>query len=63
MAVFELRRPLAAIDWILISDELEFTSYRRLEDRLSDHLGIVADVRLRAPSIAPAPSPSPLSLS
>lgn len=40
-------RPLMRLDWILISPELEFVRYRTLEDRLSDHLGVVAEMRLR----------------
>jgi endonuclease/exonuclease/phosphatase family metal-dependent hydrolase len=43
---FPAGAPARRIDWILISDELEFTGYRTLEPRLSDHLGVVADVRL-----------------
>jgi endonuclease/exonuclease/phosphatase family metal-dependent hydrolase len=33
------------LDWILISRELEFGSYRALPERLSDHRPIVADIR------------------
>lgn len=43
---FPAGAPARRIDWILISDDLEFTAYRTLEPRLSDHLGVVADVRL-----------------
>lgn len=38
--------PARRLDWILASPELEFVSYRPLEARLSDHLGVVAEVRL-----------------
>ncbi len=34
------------LDWILISPEFEFLSYRVLADRVSDHLGIVAELGL-----------------
>ena len=34
------------LDWILISRELNFVSHRRLDDKLSDHLGVVAELRL-----------------
>lgn len=40
--------PARRIDWILASPELEFVAYRTLAARLSDHLGVVADLRLRA---------------
>jgi endonuclease/exonuclease/phosphatase family metal-dependent hydrolase len=46
-ATFPSWRPLVRLDWILVSDELEFASYETLPDRLSDHLGVVAGVRLR----------------
>ena len=47
-ATFPSWRPLVRLDWILISDELDFAAYSTLPDRLSDHLGVVADVRLRS---------------
>jgi endonuclease/exonuclease/phosphatase family metal-dependent hydrolase len=34
------------LDWILISPGLEFVSYARLGDTLSDHLGVAAELRL-----------------
>lgn len=37
------------LDWILVSDELEFVDYRVLPDPVSDHLGVVAELRLRRP--------------
>ncbi len=41
------RRPRRRLDWILISRDLAFSSYRTVPARLSDHLGVVADVVLR----------------
>ena len=40
-------RPLVRLDWILISEGLDFAGYGTLEDRVSDHLGITATVRRR----------------
>jgi endonuclease/exonuclease/phosphatase family metal-dependent hydrolase len=37
--------PARRLDWILISNQLEFTGYHTLQARLSDHLGVVAEVR------------------
>ena len=34
------------LDWILISSELEFARHEIVPDRVSDHLGIVCDIRL-----------------
>jgi endonuclease/exonuclease/phosphatase family metal-dependent hydrolase len=34
------------LDWILISDELEFTSYQVIPDVISDHLAVVAEIKL-----------------
>jgi endonuclease/exonuclease/phosphatase family metal-dependent hydrolase len=34
------------LDWILVSDELEFYSYNVLEDKVSDHLAVVAELKL-----------------
>jgi endonuclease/exonuclease/phosphatase family metal-dependent hydrolase len=39
------RRLGTRLDWILVSDELEFANYRTLKDPLSDHLAVVADIR------------------
>jgi endonuclease/exonuclease/phosphatase family metal-dependent hydrolase len=33
-------------DWILVSEELEFISYKVLPDIISDHLAVVAEVKL-----------------
>lgn len=38
------------LDWILISEELEFTNYQVLPDTLSDHLAVVATIGLKSPS-------------
>ncbi|MGI9290320.1 MAG: endonuclease/exonuclease/phosphatase family protein [Gammaproteobacteria bacterium] len=35
------------LDWILISQELEFIDYRVIEDKVSDHLTVVADIAYR----------------
>ena len=35
------------LDWILVSEELEFTSHRVLDAPVSDHRAVVADLRLR----------------
>jgi endonuclease/exonuclease/phosphatase family metal-dependent hydrolase len=44
---FPAWRPLVRLDWVLVSPELEFTGYRTLADRLSDHLGVVAELAHR----------------
>ncbi|MEM9555574.1 MAG: endonuclease/exonuclease/phosphatase family protein [Acidobacteriota bacterium] len=44
---FPVHRPRRRLDWILISDELEFGDHHTLHAPLSDHLSIVADLRLR----------------
>lgn len=40
-------RPRFRLDWILISDELDFSTYQTVDVPLSDHLAVVADLRLR----------------
>jgi endonuclease/exonuclease/phosphatase family metal-dependent hydrolase len=40
-------RPRRRIDWILISKDLEFAAHHTLPLRLSDHLGVMADLRPR----------------
>ena len=35
------------LDWMLISDELEFVDYGMLEEKLSDHLAVTATIRLK----------------
>lgn len=42
---FPASGPVRRIDWILISKELAFGAYRTLQPRLSDHLGVLAEVR------------------
>ena len=37
------------LDWILLSEELAFSSYRVVSDVLSDHRGVVAEVVLKRP--------------
>jgi endonuclease/exonuclease/phosphatase family metal-dependent hydrolase len=54
-ATFPSWRPLVRLDWILISEELAFDSYRTLPDRLSDHLGVVAGIGLRDGARLPLP--------
>lgn len=34
------------VDWILVSEEFEFIDHRVLEDRLSDHRAVIADIGL-----------------
>lgn len=34
------------LDWILISNQLEFVSYKTLQDNVSDHLGVISEIRL-----------------
>lgn len=43
---FPAASPARRLDWILASPELEFVSYRPIEADLSDHLGVVAELRL-----------------
>ena len=45
-ATFSSRRPRFRIDWVLVSPELEFVRYETLRDTVSDHLGIVAEVKV-----------------
>lgn len=48
-------RPLVQLDWILISEGLDFAGYGTLDDRVSDHLGIIASVRRREASRGAGP--------
>jgi len=48
IATFPARRPRRRIDWIFASREFTFAAYRSLPDCVSDHLGIVAELRLVA---------------
>lgn len=42
---FPSPEPLMRIDWILTSREIELTAYRNVGEGVSDHLGVVAEVR------------------
>lgn len=44
---FPASAPRFRLDWILISEDLEFVSHHTLERPVSDHLPVVADVRRR----------------
>ena len=41
------RKSERRLDWILISDELEFMNYTVLPDVVSDHYAVVAEVAFR----------------
>lgn len=34
------------IDWILVSDQIQFLSYKTIEDKISDHLAVVSDLSM-----------------
>jgi DNA-binding YbaB/EbfC family protein len=34
------------LDWILVSSEINFNSYRSIDSRVSDHLGVVSDLSI-----------------
>ncbi|MBN2145259.1 MAG: endonuclease/exonuclease/phosphatase family protein, partial [Candidatus Aureabacteria bacterium] len=38
------------LDWILISPDFEFKSYRVLKDKISDHSGVIAEIAVRKQS-------------
>jgi endonuclease/exonuclease/phosphatase family metal-dependent hydrolase len=38
------------LDWILVSEELEFKSSEVLPDEVSDHLGVKAEIGLKSKS-------------
>jgi endonuclease/exonuclease/phosphatase family metal-dependent hydrolase len=52
-ATYPAWRPLVQLDWILVSEGLEFSAYDTLDDRVSDHLGVVAEVHRRTSSLHP----------
>ena len=52
-ATYPAWRPLVRLDWILVSDGLDFSSYSTLSDRVSDHLGVVAEIRRRTTAVHP----------
>lgn len=45
LATFPATGPQRRLDWILVSHELEFVSYRTLPHVVSDHLAVVAELR------------------
>ncbi|MEO1083871.1 MAG: CBS domain-containing protein [Acidobacteriota bacterium] len=45
LPTFPAHRPRRRLDWILVSRGLTFDAYHTLRTPLSDHLGIVADIR------------------
>jgi endonuclease/exonuclease/phosphatase family metal-dependent hydrolase len=47
---FPSKRPRSRIDWILVSKELAFDSYRTINDPISDHLGVVAEISRARPA-------------
>ena len=52
-ATYPAWRPLVRLDWILVSEGLEFSAYDTLDDRVSDHLGVVAEVHRRRSALQP----------
>lgn len=52
---FPSRRPRRRLDWILISDELEFGGHHTVHVPLSDHLVLVADIHHKDSARASAP--------
>lgn len=52
-ATYPAWRPLVRLDWILVSEGLEFSAYQTLDDRVSDHLGVLAEVRGRQSALHP----------
>ena len=52
-ATYPAWRPLVQLDWILVSEGLEFSTYATLDDRVSDHLGVVAEVHRRRSALHP----------
>ena len=52
-ATYPAWRPLVRLDWILVSEGLEFSAYDTLDDHVSDHLGVVAEVQRRKSALHP----------
>ena len=52
-ATYPAWRPLVRLDWILVSEGLEFSAYQTLDDRVSDHLGVLAEVHRRQSALHP----------
>lgn len=46
------------LDWILISQRFRFKSYKNIEDKVSDHKGVIADI-VRKPKANTAPAQAP----
>ena len=44
LATFPSLRPRLRLDWILVSRELDFSRYSVVADRVSDHLGVLAEI-------------------
>ncbi len=49
------KHPWRRIDWILISDDLDFLAYRTLDPIVSDHRAVVAEIALKPPTQNPPP--------
>ncbi len=47
LLTYESNRPRTRLDWILLSRELDFQTYAALPDRVSDHLGVAATLRVK----------------
>jgi endonuclease/exonuclease/phosphatase family metal-dependent hydrolase len=52
-ATYPAWRPLVRLDWILVSEGLDFSAYQTLDDRVSDHLGVIAEVCRRTSAAHP----------
>jgi len=52
-ATYPAWRPLVRLDWILVSEGLDFSTYETLDDRVSDHLGVLAQVHRRTTAVHP----------
>lgn len=50
-ATYPAWRPLVRLDWILVSEGLDFSVYETLDDRVSDHLGVLAEVQRRTTAV------------
>ncbi|MHC4663553.1 MAG: endonuclease/exonuclease/phosphatase family protein [Planctomycetota bacterium] len=48
ITTFPSKEPRKRLDWILISEELEFVSCRTIPDKVSDHLGVIAEIMLKS---------------
>lgn len=47
-ATYPSHQPTQILDTILISEYLEFTNYRVIKEKVSDHLAVVADIKIKA---------------